>query len=85
MAIVHRIKLKPTDPAERALAQLKALSDPLPLELKRVLARDATLKLVLTLPEDVLSQALAVGKALQACAAHRRSFLGDQEEGYRKP
>ena len=67
-----------------AMQRLRDLSAPLPLDLKQVLERDMTLKLVLSLPEDVLSEALAVGKALQAFAGHRRRFLEDREEGYQR-
>ena len=70
---------------EKTMAQLRLLAAPLPFDLKQVLERDAILKLVLLLPEDVLSQALAVGRALQVCAERQRSFLEAREEGYRKP
>lgn len=67
-----------------AMSQLRALAAPLPLDLKKVFERDAVLKLALLLPEDVLGQALAVGRALQACAEHRRTIPGDRQEGCRK-
>lgn len=62
------------------LARLRGLADDLSLfEMKKIIERDAILKMILLLPEEVIDQALSVGKALQACATHRRSFLGDQE------
>lgn len=85
MAIWHSIKKKPDDPVEAAVEKLRELADPLPIVMKQVIARDATLKIVLTLPEEVLSQALVVGKALQVCAEHQRKMLEAREEGYRKP
>lgn len=51
---------------------------------RRIVERDATLKLILLLPESLLDQALSVGKALQACAEHRHSSPEDQEEGYQR-
>jgi hypothetical protein len=68
-----------------SMQRLKALADDVSFrEMRQIVERDATLKMILLLPESVLEQALAVGKALQACAEHRRSSLEDREEGYRK-
>lgn len=68
-----------------SMGRLKALAADLSLyEMREIVKRDATLKMILLLPEPVLEQALAVGKALQACAAHRHSSPEGQEEGYRK-
>lgn len=68
-----------------AMAQLRAIASPTPYDLRKIYERDAVLKLVLLLPEDVLGQALAVGKALQACAEHRRTSLEGPSEDYRTP
>lgn len=67
------------------MAQLRAIASPTPYDLMKIYERDSVLKLVLLLPEDVLGQALAVGKALQACAEHRRTSLEDPTAGYRTP
>lgn len=68
-----------------SMGRLKALAADLSLyEMREIVKRDATLKMILLLPEPVLEQALAVGKALQACAVHRHSSPEDQEEGYQK-
>lgn len=83
MAIRVRPRQKGSNAA--AMAQLHRLATPLPFDMKLILERDTVLKLALMLPEDVLSQALSVGKALQACAEHQRKSLGDQEEDCRKP
>ncbi len=70
---------------EKSLSQLKGLADNLSLlEMRKIVERDATLKMILLLPEPLVDQALAVGKALQACAEHRRSSLEDQEEDCRR-
>lgn len=69
---------------QRAMSQLQRLAAPMPFDMRLILERDAMLKLVLLLPEDVLSQALVVGRALQACAEHRRTTLEDPEEGYQR-
>lgn len=79
MAVKFRVR--PADPTANALEALRRLAAPLPYDLKLVIERDATLKLVLQLPDDVLSQALAVGRVLRACAEHRRTIPGDREEG----
>lgn len=82
------ITYKPRErsPMEDTLAHLRGLADDISyLEMRRIIERDATLKLILLLPEPVVDQALAVGRALQACAKHRRSSPEDQEEGCRKP
>lgn len=69
---------------EDTLESLKALADDLsPYEMRKIVERDATLKLILLLPEAVLDQALAVGKALQACAECRNTNPEDRAEGYR--
>lgn len=68
-----------------SMGRLKALAADLSLyEMREIVKRDATLKMILLLPEPVLEQALAVGKALQACAAHRHSSPEDLEGGYRR-
>lgn len=74
---------KPADKTAAAMKDLHRLATPLPFDMKLILQRDAILKLALLLPEDVLSEALAVGKALQACAEHRHRIPEDREEGYR--
>lgn len=67
------------------IAKLQGLADDLSLiEMRQIVQRDATLKLVLRLPESVLDQALSVGKALQACAESRSKTLADQEEDCRR-
>ena len=68
-----------------AMAQLRAIASPTPYDLKKIYERDAVLKLVLLLPEDVLGQALAVGRALQACAEHRRTSLAGPTASYQTP
>lgn len=71
---------------EDTLALLRGLADDISfLEMKRIVERDSTLKMILLLPEPVLDQALSVGRALQACAKHRHSSPEDLEEGYHKP
>lgn len=70
---------------EETIDKLKGMADDLSLgELRQIVQRDATLKLILLLPEKVLDQALSVGKALQDCAESRRSSLEDRGEGYRR-
>jgi len=71
---------------EDTLAHLRGLADDMSyFEMRQIVERDATLKMILLLPEPVLDQALAVGRALQACAKHRRSSPEDLEASYRKP
>lgn len=70
---------------EETFSQLCGLADDLSFyEMRKIIERDATLKMILLLPEPILDQALAVGKALQACAEHRHSSPEDLEEGYRR-
>jgi len=70
----------------QAIAGFRALADDLSFnEMRQIVERDATLKMILLLPEPLVDQALAIGRALQACAAHRHSLPEDQEEDYRKP
>lgn len=69
---------------EDTLDKLRNLADDASLwEMRQIVQRDATLKLILLLPEPILEQALAVGKALQACAEHRRMTFEGPEEDYR--
>lgn len=71
---------------EDTLARLRGLADDLSFyEMRQIVERDAALKLILLLPEPLVDQALAIGKALQACAAHRHSSPEDPAEGCRKP
>lgn len=70
---------------DATLLQLRGLADDVSFyEMRKIVERDATLKMILLLPEPILDQALAVGKALQACAEHRRSSPEDLEGGYRR-
>ena len=70
---------------DETLARLRGLADDLSFnEMRKIIERDAILKMILLLPEEVVDQALFVGKALQACAGHRHSFLEDPEEGCHK-
>lgn len=70
---------------EATLSRLRGLAGELSFyDMRKIVERDATLKMILLLPEPVLDQALAVGRALQACAAHRHSSPEDLEAGYRK-
>lgn len=84
VAMAIRFNAKPGDRTAASMAHLRRLAAPLPLGMKPVLERDATLKLVLLLPGDVLSEALAVGKALRACAEHRRRIPEDRAGGRRR-
>ncbi len=71
---------------DETLARLRGLAGELSLlDMRKIVERDATLKMILLLPEPVLDEALAVGRALQACAKHQRNSPGDQEEGCHKP
>lgn len=75
-----------TSQRDDTLARLRGLVGDLSLlEMRKIVERDATLKMILLLPEPVLDEALAVGRALQACAKHRHSSPEDLEEGYHKP
>ncbi len=70
---------------DETLSALRGIADDLSFyEMRKIVERDATLKMILLLPEPILDQALAVGKALQVCAAHRHSSPEDQAEGYHK-
>lgn len=70
---------------DETLSQLRGLAGDLSFyEMRKIVERDATLKMILLLPEPILDQALAVGKALQACAGHRHSSAEDLEAGYRR-
>lgn len=82
------IRYKPRKKSKRdeTLTELRGIAGGLSLlEMRRIIERDATLKMILLLPEPVLDEALLVGKALQACAKHRHSSPEDLEEGYHKP
>ena len=71
---------------DETLSKLRGLAGDLSFyEIRTIVDRDATLKKILLLPEPILDQALALGKALQACAEHRRSSPEDLEAGYHKP
>lgn len=77
-----RVRVRNDDTLEK----LRGLADDASLwEMRQIVQRDATLKLILLLPESLLDQALAVGKALRACAEHRHTLPEDPEEGCRKP
>lgn len=79
-------KPRERSPMEDTLAHLRGLADDISyLEMRRIIERDATLKMILLLPEPVLDQALAVGKALQECAKHLRNSSAAPPEGCRKP
>ncbi len=82
------IQYKPRGKTRNAdtIENLRSLADGVSLhEMRKIVERDAALKLILLLPEAVLDQALAVGRALQACAKSRRSALEDREEDCRRP
>ncbi len=82
------IKIKPRKRSQRneTLDQLRGLAGDISFfEMRKIVERDATLKMILLLPEPVLDEALAVGRALQACAKHRHSSPEDLEASYRKP
>ena len=76
---------RPADKTAKAMSRLRELAMPMPHDMKLLMERDAVLKLVLLPPEDVLTEALAVGRALQACAEHQRRNPGVQEGDCRKP
>lgn len=76
---------RPKDRNAAAMDHLRRLNTPLPFDMKLILERDAVLKLALLLPEDVLSEALLVGRALQACAKHRHTIPEGREGDCRKP
>lgn len=77
-------KPRPRVRNDDTVAKLRGIAgDPSLWEMRKIVERDATLKLILLLPEALLDQALAVGKALQDCAESRRSSLEDRVEDYR--
>ena len=78
-------KPRPKVRNEDTIAKLRGMADDLSLwEIKKIVERDATLKLILLLPEEILDQALAVGRALQDCAESRRSSFEDRREDYQR-
>lgn len=83
MAIIYRERRQ--SKRDETFDRLRSLADGLSFyEMRKIVERDSTLKMILLLPEPVLDQALSVGKALQACAEHRHSSPEDLEANYHK-
>ena len=52
-------------------------SDMPPHVVRQLIQRDGALRTILVLPGPVLDQALAIGRALLACAEHQRKTVED--------